>query len=160
MLVLGGLLALVAATTSRSDGRSGRVGGLTALLACTAVLVRWGAPSLSAAGGAQAVLGPAVAVGTTAAAASAVLAAAAIALLTPPRQQRRVWDLVITVCFGLVVGAVAAGPTFPNDLPVRVAGAVVGIALAVGASLLPRRRLVATGAFASGALALMLAAVA
>lgn len=160
LLVLGGLLALAAAPTSRSDGRSGRaLGAAAALLACTAVLVRWGAPSLSAAAGAQSVLGPAVTVGTIPGAASALFAALAIALLTPPLQ-RRTWDLVIAVCFGVVVGAVVAGPTLPNSIPVRLAGVVVGTAAAVGVGLLPDRRLVASGAFVCGALALLLASVA
>jgi hypothetical protein len=145
LLVLGALVALVAMT---------RWGAAAALLACTAVLVRWESPTLSAVGGAQAVLGPAIDVGSTGAAASAGLAALAVVLLAPP-VRTRTWDLLVAACLGVVAGTFVAGPTVPTDVAVRVVAAVVATAIAVGASRLPGRHMAAVGA---GALALLLAA--
>jgi hypothetical protein len=134
LLLLGGLLVVVAAT---------RAGVPAALLAVTAVIVRWGDGSLSALGGDQAVLGPALLVGDLGAAASAVLAALAIVLLAPR-------SLPLAVALGIVAGAIAAGPTVPHDVLVRLAGAAVGVAAALAARWVPRR----------GELAVALAAVA
>lgn len=141
LFVLGGLLALVARSRS---------GAVAALLAVTAVLVRWGSPSLSAVGGDQAVLGPALNVGSTAAGASAVLAALAIALLAPR-------PAFVVVALGVVAGAIVAGPELPHDVGVRIAGAIAGCAVAYAARWVPLRHLAAAGA--AGA-ALVLAAVA
>lgn len=150
LLLLGGLLALVAAT---------RLGATTALLATTAVLVRWQAPSLSAVGGAQSVLGPAVVVGSTAAAASTVLAALAIALIAPLGRDRS-WSLLVAVAVGVVAGAIAAGPALPTDIAVRLVGAGVTCGLAVGSSRLALRRTIGLAALGCASLALLLAAVA
>lgn len=141
VLVLGVLVAAVART---------RIGAVAALLAALAVLVRWGGPSLSALGGGQAVLGPAVLVGSVAAGASALLAAVAIALLAPR-------STPVVVALAVVSGAVAAGPELPHDLVVRVAGVVAAGAVAYAARWVPLRHLLAA---ALGAAALVLATVA
>ena len=130
MLVLGGLLAAVAAS---------RVGAVAALTACTAVLVRWGSPSLSALAGGQAVLGPAISLGDTRTAAGAALAALAVALLAPRPP-------VLAVAVGIVAGAIAAGPAVPEDLGIRIVGALAGIGVALAARWLPFRAWVALGA--------------
>jgi hypothetical protein len=127
-----------------------RASALAIPLAATAVLVRWGSPSLSAVAGGQAVLGPALVVGSTAAALSAVAAAVAIVLSAR--------DRLTAPAFGIAAATVAAGPAFPHDLAVRVAGLVVGVALAVAATRLPRP--VTTVAVGAGAVALLLAAMA
>ena len=127
-----------------------RAGAVAALLAVLAVLVRWGGPSLSAVGGDQAVLGPAVLVGSVAAGASALLAALAIALLAPR-------SLPVLLALAVVAGAVAAGPELPHDLPVRLAGAVLAGGVAFAARWVPFRHLAAAGL---AAVALLLAAVA
>jgi hypothetical protein len=141
LLVLGLLVAVVAGTRAR---------GVAVLLAVTAALVRWGGPSLSAVGGDQAVLGAAVTIGSTAAAASCALAALAV-VLTAPR------DVPLVVAVGVVAGFLAAGPAFPQDVPVRLVGIVIGCALAYGARWVPLR---SWAAVAAGAGALLLAAVA
>ena len=137
LFVLGGALILVAAT---------RVGGVAVLLACTAVLVRWGSPSLAAVAGAQAVLGPAVLVGSATAVASTWLASFAIALTAR--------DRLTAGAFGLAAGAVAAGPTFPHAFGTRLLGAAIGVAVAYGAHRLPRTAPAAAVAIAAGALVL------
>jgi hypothetical protein len=139
LFVLGGLVALV--------GRS-RAGAAAALLAVTAVLVRWSGPSLAAAAGNQAVLGPAVVVGSTAAAVSSLLAATAVVLLAPRPP-------VLAVAVGIVAGAIAAGPELPHELGVRAAGIAVGVAAALVARWVPLRH---PAAAALAALALVLAA--
>ena len=138
--MLGVLVVLVVRT---------RAGAAAALVATTAVLVRWGGPELGAVGGGQAVLGPAVAIGTTAAAASSVLATLALALLAPR-------SAAVVVALGVVAGGVAAGPEIPHDLPVRAAGVVVAIGLAYGARWVPFRQAVAV---ALAVVALVLAGV-
>ena len=126
-----------------------RAGAVAAFLAALAVLVRWGGPALSAVGGDQAVLGPAVLVGSVAAGASALLAALAIALLAP----RSLW---ITAALAVVAGAVAAGPELPHDLPVRLLGEVLAGGVAVAARWVPARHGLAAGL---AAVAVLLAAV-
>ncbi|HVM54014.1 MAG TPA: hypothetical protein VM262_12520 [Acidimicrobiales bacterium] len=139
LLVLGVFVAVIAATPA---------GAATAFLATTAVLLRWGSPSLAAVGGGQAVLGPALVVGDTVAAGSAVLAALAIALLAPR-------PVVLALALGVVAGAVAVGPEIPHDLGIRIVGAAAGAAVAVGARWLPARQ---PAAAALAALALVAAA--
>jgi hypothetical protein len=139
--VLGALVATVAGTRARA---------VAALLAVTAALVRWGGPSLSALGGDQTVLGAAVTIGSVAAAASCALAALAIALCAPR-------EPVLAVAIGVVAGFLAAGPAFPHDVPVRLAGIVAGCVVAYGARWLPFRSWLAV---AAGAGALVLAALA
>lgn len=143
--MLGAALAAVAAT---------RLGAVTALVACTAVIVRWGAPSLAASAGAQAVLGPALALGTSAAAWAMVLAAAAVATLAVPRR----WELLLPV--GAAAGAIAAGPAFPHELVVRAVGIVAGTCLAGGMALLPFRRTVAVAGVVLAIAAVALASLA
>jgi hypothetical protein len=134
LLLVAGLLIVVAAT---------RAGVPAALLAVTAVIVRWGDGSLSALGGDQAVLGPAFLVGDIAAATSAALAALAVVLLAPR-------SVPLAVAVGIVAGGIAAGPTVPHDVLLRLAGAAVGVAAALAVRWVPRR----------GELAVALAAVA
>ena len=141
LLVLGALLAFVART---------RAGAVAAFVAATAVLIRWGGPSLSAVGGDQAVLGPAVLVGSVAAGLSAVLAALAIALLAPR-------SVPVVLALAVVAGAVVAGPELPHDLAVRIAGVVVAAGAAYAARWIPKRHLAAA---AAAVVALALAAVA
>ena len=122
---LAGLLGLVAADVA--------VGGVAAL-ACAAVTIRFGASSLAAIAGAQGVLGPAVATGDFLSASSVLAAALALALVGPRG--------LPVIAFGLAAGAVAAGPDVSglSSLAVRIAGAVVGVAVAwVAARYLPRR---------------------
>ena len=126
-----------------------RAGAVAILSACAAVLVRWGSPSLGAVAGAQAVLGPAVVVGSATAAASTWLASLAVALTAR--------DRLTAAAFGLTAGVFAAGPTFPHALATRVAGAAAGLVAAYGAARLPRAASIA--AVAVGAAALGLAAV-
>lgn len=139
--MLGALVALVART---------RAGAAAALLAVTAVLVRWGSPSLSALGGDQAVLGPAVLVGSTGEALGSLLAALAVALLAPSARPQ-------AVALGVVAGAIGAGPALPHDAIVRVLGIAAGVGVALLAPRVPGRRIAAVGA---GALALVLASLA
>lgn len=141
LLVLGALVAFVARS---------RVGAAAALLAVLAVLVRWGGPSLSALGGGQAVLGPAVLVGSVAAGASALLAAVAIALLAPR-------STPVVVALAVVSGAIAAGPELPHDVAVRVVGVAAGGGVAYAARWVPLRHFLAA---ALAAAALVLATVA
>ena len=143
--MLGLLLAVLVAT---------RLGAVTALVACTAVLARWGAPSLGAAAGAQAVLGPALGVGTDAAAWAMVLAAAALATLAAPGR----WEMVLPLA--AAAGAFAAGPAFPHDLGVRVVGLVAALLLVTGTSLLPWRRSVEAAGVACAVAAVALASLA
>ena len=123
VLVLGGLLAVVAAS---------RLASVSAVVAAVAVQLRWGTASLSAVAGGQAVLGPAVALGSTRAAAAMALAALTVALLAPR-------PAVLAVAVGVVAGAVAAGPEVPHDMGVRLAGAAAGTIVALAARWLPFR---------------------
>jgi hypothetical protein len=121
--LLAALLIVVTATWT---------GALAVLLACAAVLERWGSPALSAAGGAQAVFGPALAVGSTAAATSAACAAVALALSARNR--------VAAGALGVAAGAVALGPTVPHSLAVRALGIALGVGAAYLSSVLRWRR--------------------
>lgn len=174
MLLLGLLVALVLAS---------RAGAVAALLATSAVLVRWGSPSLTAVAGDQAVLGPAIVVGSTAAAASAWLAAAAIVLAVPRLRRRPAAEpapatrvrgepliarrpavtgptagetLIVAGVLGVVAGAIAAGPTLPDGAVVRAAGVLAATVAALVLSRLPHPRALAV---AAGAAALVLAAL-
>jgi hypothetical protein len=140
LFVLAALLAVVAAT---------RAGGLAALLACTSVLVRWGSPSLAAVGGAQAVLGPAVLVGTATAAATWL---ASLALVLSAR------DRLTAGAFGLAAAALAAGPSLPHALATKAVGAVVGVGAAYAATRLPRHASLAAVVLAAAAVVLAAAA--
>lgn len=130
VLLLGVLLALVVGS---------RLGGVACLVAAAVPLVRWGDGSLSALGGNQAVLGPALLVGDLRTAASAALAALAIALAAPRHP-------LLAVAAGVAAGAVVAGPTVPHDLGWRIAGAVACAALALAARWVPFRGPAALGA--------------
>ena len=127
---------------------------MAAILATASALVRWGSPSLTAVAGGQAVLGPAIAVGSTATAASAWLAAAAILVATPRDRSRD--GLAVAAVAGVAAGAIAAGPTIADEPVVRIAGVIVAVGVAV---LLARLRYPRAVAVALGAVALALAAV-
>lgn len=117
------LLAIVVAT---------RLGAVACLVAVAVPLVRWGDGSLSALGGNQAVLGPALLVGDIASAASAALAAFAIALAAPKHP-------LLAIAAGVAAGAVVAGPTIPHELGWRIAGAGAGSVVALVARWVPFR---------------------
>lgn len=123
--VLAALLGLVAADVA--------VAGVAALVA-TSLTIRYGASSLAAAGGAQAVLGPAVSTGEAFSIASAWTAALALAFVGPRG--------LPVVAFGLSAAAVAAGPDVsgPASLAVRVAGVIVGLGIAGAAARYTPRR--------------------
>lgn len=109
-----------------------RAGAAAAVLAVSAAFVRWGDGSLSALGGDQAVLGPALVVGDGWSAASAVLAGLAVALLAPR-------SVPLAVALGVVAGAIVAGPTIPHDVGIRLAGAFAGVVVALVARWVPFR---------------------
>ena len=111
--------------------------------------MRWGSPSVSAIAGGQAVLGPALLVGSFAAAISAVLAGGSVVLLAG--------DRLTAPAFGLVAAAFVAGPAFPHDLGVRILGIVVCVLAAMGAARLPR--VVEKVAVSAAVIALLLAAI-
>jgi len=147
------VLGLVTAATVAS-----RPGAVAALLASGATLARWASPSLTAVAGGQAVLGPAILVGSTATAASSVLAAAAIVVATPRRtgEGDALGELLVPAVLGIVAGALAAGPTVVDEPVVRVAGAVVAAAPAFVLARLRYPRVVAP---VLGAAAVVLAAL-
>lgn len=129
------------------SGAAGAVAGIVAL----SQLLRWGTTSLGAIAGAQAVLGPAAAVGSTPEALSAALSAAALILASPGG--------VTAVPFGLAAGAFAAGPAVGSmdDAVVRAAAGVAAVGLSVAAGKwLPRR----PSALAAGLVAAAAAATA
>lgn len=123
LLLLGALLAVALA-----DHRS----SVAALLAVTAVSLRWGTTSFETITGAAVALGPALRVGPPLAAAALGLAAVALLLsgLGAP--------LLVRLAAGVAAGAVALGPV---GAP-RLAPVLVGlVAIVVGAGLaasLPR----------------------
>lgn len=123
--LLAALLGLVAADVA--------VGGVAALVS-TSLTIRYGASSLAAAGGAQAVLGPAIATGDAFSVASAWSAALALAFVGPRG--------LPVVAFGLSAAAAAAGPDVSDfgSLAVRVAGVIGGLTVtAAAARYTPRR---------------------
>jgi hypothetical protein len=130
--------ALVLAISSRGDAavlalalillRPRPVTAIAIAGAFVAAAWRWGASSLDAIAGAQAVLGPAGWTGTGASAASAWLAGAAVLLVLPRRRAEGEVHLAV----GAAVALLVAGPGPGGDLWVRVAAAVV----ATGASFL------------------------
>lgn len=124
LLLLGALLAVVVAT---------RLGAVASLVATVAVMVRWGGPSLAAVAGGQAVLGPAVTLGSTTAAMSALLAAAALVLVAPRTP-------ALAVAMGFVAASLAAGPELPHDLGVRVVAVGVACGLALVVRWVPMRQ--------------------
>ena len=124
LLLLGVLLAAVVAT---------RLGAVASLVATVAVTVRWGGPSLAAVAGGQAVLGPAITLGSTAAALSAGLAAAALVLVAPRTP-------ALALAMGVVAGSLAVGPELPHDLAVRLVGAGVACVLALAVRWVPFRQ--------------------
>jgi hypothetical protein len=103
----------------------GIVSAAVAASAALAFALRWGATSLGAIAGAQAILGPSGVVEPAAGAAAAWCAAGALLLVSPAD-----WR---AAAFGLAAGLGVAGPAVVTgeDLAVRVAAAGTGIALAV-----------------------------
>lgn len=123
--LLAALLGLVAADVA--------VAGVAALVAAS-LTIRYGASSLVAAGGAQAVLGPAISTGDAWSIGSAWAGALALAFVGPRG--------LPVVAFGLGAAAVAAGPDVsgPLSLAIRVGGMVVALAVAgAAARYMPRR---------------------
>lgn len=122
---LAALLGLVAADIA--------VAGVAALVA-TSLTIQYGASSLAAAGGAQGVLGPAVTTGDPLSICASAAAALALAFVGPRG--------LPVVAFGLAAGAVAAGPDVsgPASLAVRIAGALMGVAVAAAAARYAPRR--------------------
>ena len=103
-----------------------------AAVAALSFAVRWGATSLEAIAGAQAVLGPGGAVAPPVATASAWCAALALLLLSP-----RDWR---APAFGLAAAIGVAGPmgTTGADLALRVVASALGVGMALGVGrLLP-----------------------
>lgn len=94
------------------------------------LLARWGSSSLTAAAGAQAVLGPGFLVGPRPAAAAITLAAVSLVLVAPAG--------LVAVAFGAAAGLVAAGPSAGSigDAAVRALG--LGAGAAAGWFLVPR----------------------
>ena len=123
--LLAALLGLVAADVA--------VAGVAALVAMS-LTIRYGASSLAAAGGAQAVLGPAISTGDAWSITSAWAAALALAFVGPRG--------LPVVAFGLSAAAIAAGPDVsgPASLAIRVAGLVVALAITAGAARYTPRR--------------------
>ena len=123
--LLAALLGLVAADIA--------VAGVAALVA-TSLTIRYGASSLAAAGGAQAVLGPAVSTGDAYSVAAAWTGALALAFVGPRG--------LPVVAFAMASAAVAAGPDVsgPTSLGIRVAGALVALAVAGAAARYAPRR--------------------
>lgn len=116
--------------------------------------MRWGSPSLAAVAGGQAVLGPAIVVGSLASAASAWLAAAAIVVATPRLRDDGGlgWAdrLGVAAVAGIAAGAVAAGPTLVDEPVVRIAGVVVATGAALLAARLPHPRVLGAVLGAAG----------
>ena len=102
------------------------VGGV-AVAAILGTLARFGSTSLAGIAGAQAVLGPAVAVRPFVGAAGSALLALACVAVAP----RREWWAGVPL--GLLAGVVALGPSAVSwpDAVVRVAGAALGVGLVV-----------------------------
>jgi hypothetical protein len=111
----------------------------TAVLAVGAALaassLRWGATSLEALSGAQAVLGPAGWVGPTSDALGSWLAAAALLVALARRsagsRQVTIVDLVLAAAAGATVAAVVAGPAPGGDVWLRILVALLAGALAL-----------------------------
>jgi hypothetical protein len=138
--------------------------GLVAALVAAATVARWGTTDLGAVAGDQAVLGVAVATGDGPARLGSGLAAVALLLVASRRPGP--WPWATAVALGVGAAALAAGPAVgrTEDLAVRVAASVVGVALAVVVAAEGHRRPawaralpVAALLAASGALALGLA---
>jgi hypothetical protein len=151
--VLAALLAVVAARPAASAAIA---------LAAGATIARWGAGSLAAVAGAQAVLGPAGLVGPPRAAASSWLAAAAVLLTTPGPLDARPTGaaLVCAAATGVTAATLVVGPSPVADPVVRALGLLGGLLLAVAVTLLPWRRVVVGAALVAGALAAALAVTA
>ena len=115
-----------------------RAGAVASLVATTAVIVRWGGPSLAAVAGGQAVLGPAITLGSAGAALASLLAALALVLVAPRTP-------VLAVAVGVVAASLAIGPELPHDLGIRLVGALAGCGLALAARWVPLREWLAIG---------------
>ena len=101
------------------------------MIAVLGALARFGTTSLAGLAGAQAVLGPAVAVGPVLGAAATGLAALAVVAAAP-----RDWR---GPAFGLLAGVLAMGPAATGwaDALLRVTGALAGVGLVLAARRLP-----------------------
>jgi hypothetical protein len=116
VVLLGVVLGLAAADVAT---------GAVTVVACLALAVRWGATSLDALAGAQAVLGPGGAVGPPSAMAASWCAAGALVLASP-----RGWA---ALAFGSAAGLGLAGPSpaTGGDVGLRLAAAAAGVVCAV-----------------------------
>lgn len=124
-----GLLAGVLVGLAALDPLAGAV----SVLAVLGALARFGDTSLPALAGAQAVLGPAVAVGPLVGAVGSAVAALACLLAVPRRGADVDGGPVVPVLLGLLAGLVAAGPAIAGgwaDAVVRGCGAAAGVAAA------------------------------
>ncbi len=173
LLVLAGLLAVVA----------WRPAALALVPACLASAWRWGASSLDALAGAQAVLGPAGLVGPGAGAASSWVVAATIVLASPAERPARpaphapaapgrgsarrsegVRQLVDRwlrpLAFGAAAADVVAGPALGGQWWTRVVATIVAAGLAAAASRVRvgRARALDAAVLAGALLALVLVA--
>jgi hypothetical protein len=144
-----GLLAAVLLGVAAADAWAGGV----AVLAVLGGLARFGTTSLAGVAGAQAVLGPAVFVGSSLGAVGSALAALACVAVAP-----RDWR---GLPFGLLAGVVALGPaaTGWGDGLVRALGALVGMGLVVCARRLPRPTVTPMAALAAAGVGLLLAVI-
>ncbi len=129
------------------------------VLAGLTVLERWGSPSLEAVAGAQSVLGPGGLVGPASAAASAWLAAVALVLASPHVGDRNAGDggtarsrrrpsaaaVLVALAMGSAAALVVAGPSFSDDLPIRLGATAVAVAVSAVVSS-QRAQLVTAGA--------------
>jgi hypothetical protein len=137
-LLLAALVAIVLAYPA---------GVVTVALVAVATSVRWGTAWLVPLGGAQAVLGPAVAVGPAPAALASGLCAAALVLAAPPAP-------AAAVALGVSAALVAAGPSGSSGILIRIGATVVATALAFGLGRFGRLRVrtVVAAALAAAAL--------
>ena len=127
------------------------VAGAVAMVAGLALAVRWGATSLDAVAGAQAVLGPGGTVGSLFALGATWCAAAALVLVSP-----RGWP---ALAFGAAASLGVAGPALgaPGDLVVRTGGLAIGVAVAATAARRLPSRLTRALAMGLAGVALVLA---
>lgn len=120
-----------------------RRSGVAVLVASLATSVRFTTGTLDDLAGIQSVLGIAGEVGPPAAAASAWLGAAAVLLATrapaAPGGDRDLRRFAPALATGTLAAALVAGPG-PDQLALRVATSLAGVAVAVSITVLQRRR--------------------
>ena len=132
---------------------------VTGALALAVAGVRWSTTSLAAVAGAQAVLGPAVSVGSATEAVAVGLAAIGAVLAAPPPTRSPLTGLTAAV-LGLVAATVAVAPAGSGGLAPRLAALAVGAVAGVAAGLLPAERARGVAGVGCGAVGLALAVLA